>query len=277
MSDNKNVVIVVKKVKKGGGHHGGSWKVAYADFVTAMMAFFLVMWIVSMDQGAKDLVEGYFNDPIGFRRAFGAGRDPLSQGSTPIPTDIQRMPIYIRQVEQRRFNAVRDQILRELEGTAGMSELSAQVEVVLTPDGLRIELREGEGAETFFTVGSAGVKPATVDALRIVVANIQELPNPVVVEGHTDSAGYPSDSYTNWELSVDRANAARRVLAEQGLSPERILEVRGHADRSLLLPDAPFDPANRRVSILIPYLVAEDTGDEDVPGIPEAGVGAAGG
>lgn len=264
-NDNNNVVIVVKKVKKSAGHHGGSWKVAYADFVTAMMAFFLVMWIVSMDQGAKDLVEGYFNDPIGFRRAFGAGQDPLSVGSVPIPSDIQRMPVYIRQVEQRRFNAVRDQILLELEGATGADEFSAQVEVVLTPDGLRIELREGEGAETFFTVGSAGVKPATVEALRIVADNIGELPNPVVIEGHTDSAQYPSDSYTNWELSVDRANAARRILRDQGLPADRVLEVRGHADRSLLLPDAPLDPANRRVSIMIPYLVPEDTGDGELP------------
>lgn len=270
--DNNNVIIVVKKVKKSSGHHGGSWKVAYADFVTAMMAFFMVMWIVSMDQGAKDLVEGYFNDPVGFRRAFGAGRDPLSVGSTPMPTEVQRMPVYIRQVEQRRFNAVRDQILLELEGATGANEFGAQVEVVLSADGLRIELREGEGAETFFTVGSAGVKPATVEALRIVAENISALPNPVVIEGHTDAAMYPSESYTNWELSVDRANAARRILGEQGLSMNRVLEVRGHADRSLLLPDAPLDPANRRVSIMIPYLVPDDTGDDAIPGAGFPGI-----
>jgi len=273
MGGDDNIIIVVKKVKKHKAHHGGSWKVAYADFVTAMMAFFMVMWIVGMESDVKDLVQGYFNNPVGFRQSFGAGTDPLSRGSTPIPSPLENMPIFVRQVEERRFNAVRDQILRELAGVDGSEDYGSQVEVVVTPDGLRIELREGPSGETFFTFGSDDVKPAAREALSIVAGNVAGLPNPVVIEGHTDSATYPSRSYTNWELSVDRANAARRILVDFGMSVERVREVRGHADRHLLVPDEPLNPSNRRVTILIPYLEPVDSGDE----IPEGGFVMGGG
>lgn len=261
MSDN-NIVIVVKKRKKKGGHHGGSWKVAYADFVTAMMAFFLVMWIVGMDSDVKDVVEGYFNNPIGFRQAYGSGITPVSQGSTPLPLELARMPMFVRQVEQRRFNAVREQIIEELEGVAGGDEFGSNVEVLVTPDGLRIELREGPSGETFFLSGSDGIQPAALEALRVIGTNLQDLPNDLIIEGHTDAQPYGNSSYTNWELSVDRANAARRLLIGFGLPEARIAEVRGHADRQLLLMNAPLDPANRRVTILIPYMELVDTGDE---------------
>ena len=256
------IVIVVKKGKKHHGHHGGSWKVAYADFVTAMMAFFMVMWIVGMDSDVKDLVEGYFNNPIGFRRVYGAGQDPTSQGSTPIPAELQRIPLFVRQLEERRFKAVRDDIEEQLRGVDGAEDFGAQVEVVITPDGLRIELREGPGGDTFFQLGSDAVNPATREALRVVALNNGELPNPVVIEGHTDASTYGSASYTNWELSVDRANAARRLLIGFGLDERRVLEVRGLADRHLRVPDAPLDPSNRRVSILIPYMDPVDSGDD---------------
>ena len=260
MDDEK--IIIIKKTKKAHhGHHGGSWKVAYADFVTAMMAFFLVMWIVGMDSDVKDLVEGYFNNPVGFRRAYGAGVDPVSQGMTPLPTDMSRMPLYIRRVEERRFNAVRDEILDQLEGVTSAGDFESQVEVVVTPDGLRIELREGPSGETFFEFGSDAVKPAAREALRIIATNIETLPNHMVIEGHTDGVTYGSTEYTNWELSVDRANAARRLLIEYGLSGEKVDEVRGHADRDLLFRDRPFDPMNRRVTILIPFLKPVDISD----------------
>lgn len=270
MNDN-NVVIVVKKVKKSSGHHGGSWKVAYADFVTAMMAFFLVMWIVGMESDVKDLVQGYFNNPVGYRRAFGAGMDPLSQGSSPLTNELRNMPLFVRQVEERRFNAVRDQIMLELEGLSGEEAAGSQVEVVVTPDGLRIELREGAGGETFFSRGGAAVTPSAEAALRIVAENVATLPNRLVIEGHTDAASYGSDSYTNWELSADRANAARRVLVTSGLTDARVAEVRGYADRQPLLPGDPYGPANRRVTILIPFMEQVDSSDPVVPGRPTGG------
>ena len=261
MDDNK-IIIVKKKKVRGGGHHGGSWKVAYADFVTAMMAFFLVMWIMGMDSDVKDLVQGYFNNPIGYRRAFGAGVNPVSQGATPIPSDLKRIPLFVRQVEERRFNAIRDGILQELEGLTGAEEFGSQVEVVVTPDGLRIELVEGPVSGTFFALGSAEVRPAARAALAVIAGRIGEIPNPVVIEGHTDAATFGGAGYSNWELSVERANAARRLLETQGLDGSRIREVRGLADRDLRVPEDPLDPVNRRVTILIPYLDPVDTGDD---------------
>ena len=259
-SKDRIVIVVHKKKKGGGGHSGGSWKVAYADFVTAMMAFFLVMWIVGMDSATKDLVQGYFNNPVGFRRAFGAGADPTSQGSTPVPSELQRIPLFIRQMEERRFNAVRDDIIRELEALTGDEGMESNIEVVVTPDGLRIELREGT-EETFFLLGSDTLRPAARDALAVIARNLDSLPNHMVIEGHTDDVPYPSASYTNWELSVDRANAARRVLVESGLDPAKVGEVRGHADREPLADRMPSDPANRRVTILIPYVEATDVSE----------------
>jgi chemotaxis protein MotB len=235
--------------------------VAYADFVTAMMAFFLVMWIVGMDSDAKDLVQGYFNNPVGFRRAFGAGADPTSQGSTPVPSDLQRIPLFIRQVEQRRFEAIRDEIVRELRALEGTEGLQSQIEIEVTPEGLRVELRERAGEETFFTIGSDELKPGAQAALVVIARNLETLPNHMVIEGHTDAAPYPSDSYTNWELSTDRANAARRTLVAAGLDPAKVEEVRGYADREPLAELSPLDPANRRVTILIPYVEGVDTSE----------------
>lgn len=262
MNDKQPIVIVVKKKKKKGGHHGGSWKVAYADFVTAMMAFFLVMWIVGMDSDVKDVVEGYFNNPVGFRRAFGSGASPVSQGSTPLPTALVRMPMFVRQVETRTMNTVRERILEDLEGVSGADEFGSNIEVLVTPDGLRVELREGPSGSTFFQSGSAGVQPAASAALRVIASNIGEIPNDVIIEGHTDAAPYGTLGYTNWELSADRANAARRLLIEFGLPDARVSEVRGHADRDLLLEEDPFDPSNRRVSILIPYMEIAEPGEQ---------------
>lgn len=252
--DEQPIIIIKKVVKKGGGHHGGGWKVAYADFVTAMMAFFLVMWIVGMDSDVKDIVQGYFNNPIGFRQSFGSGMDPTSQGSNPIPSDLQRIPRFVRQVEERRFRAVRDQIENEIDNLTGDIELGGQIEIVVTPEGLRIELREGMDGASFFSTGSDNVTPQAERVIRIVAEGISELPNHVIIEGHTDAAPYPGAGYTNWELSADRANAARRLLTEYGMQPYRVMGVRGYADRNLLFPIAPLDPANRRVTILIPYL-----------------------
>jgi len=270
MSDQDKIVIVKKTRPRSGGHHGGSWKVAYADFVTAMMAFFMVMWIVGMESEVKDLVQGYFNNPIGYRQAFGAGLDPVSRGESPVATELQKMPLFVRRVEERRFNAIRDGIIRDLQGLAGASDFGSHIEVVVTSEGLRIELREGRG-DTFFLIGSDRVTPAARAALGVVAKNLSGLPNDLVIEGHTDGATYGSSSYTNWELSVDRANAARRILVEAGLRPDRVREVRGLADRHLLLADRPLDPSNRRVTILIPYLEPVDTGSAAVAVPGDAG------
>jgi chemotaxis protein MotB len=261
MSDDRKVIIVYRKKKTHGGHHGGSWKVAYADFVTAMMAFFLVMWIVGMESDVKDLVQGYFNNPVGFRRAYGAGLDPLSQGSSPLPSELQRIPLFVRQVQERQFDTVRGSILRDLEEMSGLGDLRTQVEVVVTAEGLRVELREDGEGETFFMLGSNEVRPAARRVLAVIGTNLEVLPNHIIIEGHTDAAAYGSDRYSNWELSVDRANAARRIMVESGLDAGKVEEVRGYADRQLLTPDSPYSPSNRRVTVLIPYLEGVDLRD----------------
>ncbi|MBX6365962.1 MAG: OmpA family protein [Gemmatimonadetes bacterium] len=246
-------IIVVRKKAHHGGHHGGSWKVAYADFVTAMMAFFLVMWILGMDSHTKDLIQGYFTNPVGFKKAYSSGENPLSMGNSPSNLDVRRIALLARDFQRVRFEQVREQIRRRLSDDAELRALAGQVEIVITREGLRIELLEAGEGNTFFATGSATVTPAAERLLVTIAESIADLPNPIVIEGHTDARPYGSGAYTNWELSADRANAARRVLTAGGVDPERVTEVRGYADRDLRLPHAPLAAANRRVSILLPF------------------------
>jgi chemotaxis protein MotB len=259
-SDGAPVIRVIKK-KSHGGHHGGSWKVAYADFVTAMMAFFLVMWIIGQDDSVKEMIEAYFNNPIAFNKAVAAGHNPLPGGGPSLAT-MARPPELdaMRDAEERHFEEIRDRIRAKLDETDGLQELRAQVEILITDDGLRIELIEAGSGETFFALGSAELKPAARRALELIGPELGRVTNNVVLEGHTDAAPFrmPRASYTNWELSVDRANAARRTLIERGVTDRRVVEIRGYADRQLRLPGEPLDPANRRISILLPFRGGED-------------------
>jgi chemotaxis protein MotB len=261
----KKIVIVKKKVAGGGGHHGGSWKVAYADFVTAMMAFFMVMWILGMDDQTKSAVEGYFSNPVGYRKGYGAGSSPVAIGST--PTNIQRaqLRLLVRTNEEKTFEAARQRIMSTLAANDSLAKFNADVEVVVANDGLRIELIESGTGDVFFPLGSAQMKAATALVLQLVGTELAALSHPIVLEGHTDAALFGSGaSYTNWELSADRANAARRVLETAGLGDGRLVEVRGYADRRLRIPDNPTSPANRRISLLLPFTDVPDT-------IPEGG------
>ncbi len=254
MSSDGRKIIVIRKKK--GGHdeeHGGAWKVAYADFVTAMMAFFLVMWIMGMDQGVKDMVEGYFSNPVGFKRAFSGGSNPMSAGTDPSNLDLRRAVLMTREAQRVQFQRAAEEIGEKLMERGLLGGMEAAVEIVVTEQGLRIELMETGEGETFFDKASARLKPALRSVLALVGPELQALPNPVVVEGHTDALPFGSPGYSNWELSVDRANAARRVLLEAGLNGERIMEVRGYAERELKNPDDPLDPRNRRISVLLPF------------------------
>jgi len=267
----KKIVIVKKKVAGGGGHHGGSWKVAYADFVTAMMAFFMVMWILGMDDQTKSAVEGYFSNPVGYRKGYGAGSSPVSIGST--PTNIQRaqLRLLVRSNEEKTFEAAREKIMAKLAANDSLAKFNADVDVVVTSEGLRIELIESGSGDVFFPLGSAQMKAATALVLQLVGTELASLSHPIVLEGHTDAALFGTGaSYTNWELSADRANAARRVLETTGLSDGRLVEVRGYADKRLRVPDDPTSPANRRISLLLPFT--------DIPDVltESAGTGAPG-
>ncbi len=250
----KKIVIVKKKIMGGGGHHGGSWKVAYADFVTAMMAFFMVMWILGMDDKTKQAVEGYFANPVGYKKGYGAGSSPLSTGTA--PTNVQRTPlrILVRSTEQRTFENIKSAIVQKLAASDSLKALNALVDVQITNEGLRIELVETGPGDTFFPTGSTKMKSATVLALQLIGGELALLQHPVVLEGHTDGAKFGSaGSYGNWELSSDRANAARRVLETVGLADGRIVEVRGYADTKPREIDNPMSASNRRISILLPF------------------------
>jgi chemotaxis protein MotB len=249
----KKIVIVVKKKARHQASHGGSWKVAYADFVTAMMAFFLVMWILGMDPQVRDLIQGYFNNPGGTKRGSNGGANVVGQGSTPLSLDAQRLALLARENQRRRFEETRADIIARMERTAGLEEIKAQVEIIITEEGLRIELIEGGDGATFFALGSATLTPAAAQALRLIAGSLQDLPNDLKLEGHTDAAQYGRRGYSNWELSTDRANTARRALEGAGIDGARVAEVRGHADRELRNPGNPLDPANRRISILLPF------------------------
>ncbi len=254
MSGEGKKIIIVRK-KKGGHHedHGGAWKVAYADFVTAMMAFFLVMWILGMDQGVKDMVEGYFSNPVGFKRAFSGGSNPLGQGSSPASMELTRAMLMTKEHQKTRFEETAEEISGKMADAGLPSETGADVELVITDQGLRIELMETGEGEVFFAKASSDLKPSLRSVLGMIAPELQALPNVVVVEGHTDSVPFGSEGYSNWELSVDRANAARRAMVAGGLDGNRIVEVRGHADRQPKNPEDTLDPRNRRISIFIPY------------------------
>ncbi len=249
------IIIVKKKIKGHGGHHGGSWKVAYADFVTAMMAFFMVMWILGMDQNVRQAIEGYFSNPVGFKKGYSAGSSPISAGASPATVKTTAITLASRKDQERRFKAVSESIERNVATNATIAGVTARVEVVVTDAGLRIELVEGPSGDTFFPFASAELTTSGRMVLGLIGKELVGLSNPVTVEGHTDAAQFASRTgYTNWELSADRANAARRVLEANGLDRARVKEVRGLADRSPRVRDNPLDPSNRRITIFLPFV-----------------------
>ena len=275
--DKPRPIIIQKKAAGHAGHHGGAWKVAYADFVTAMMAFFMVMWIMGMDPTTKDSIQGYFQNPVGFKKGFGAGQNPLSAGNSVKHQGARTIAIAPREFQRTRFQAAAEQIRERLAADPELKSLSGNFEITVTNDGLRIEMTDAGNNDMFFALGSAAPRPLAVRALTIIGEELTDIHNPVITEGHTDARQYGNANYTNWELSVDRANAARRVLIGSGVMAERFDEVRGHADRQLRYPDRPLDPANRRVSILLPFEGQEGTvagpGALPIPAPPATGGG----
>jgi chemotaxis protein MotB len=248
-------VIIVKKKKHGhGGHHGGAWKVAYADFVTAMMAFFLVMWLVSQKAEVRAAVAGYFRDPGAFqsdssRGLFTGGRPGAEAGGTP---PIAQSPIRdLDDAERQKLSAAAEHIRQQLMRSPQFANLRDQIEIRVTAEGLRIELVEKNGS-SFFDNGSAVLRGESEQILSLIAHELTSLPNDLVVEGHTDSRPYVNGhDYGNWELSSDRANAARRVMERTGLHSGQVRAVRGFADTELRFAHDPLDPRNRRVSILV--------------------------
>jgi len=250
--DKRPIIIVRKKAHGHAGHHGGAWKVAYADFVTAMMAFFMVMWIIGMDQNVRNSIEGYFSNPVGYKKGYNAGRSPLSSGSSPAVVQTTPVSLLSRQEEEKDLEKKGTEIKDKLK-EAGLTAIGDRIEIIKTSDGLRIELAEGGNGQEFFALASASMTETMKKTLEIIAGELSPLHNPIIVEGHTDAAQY-AGMYSNWELSADRANAARRTMEGAGLNSARVVEVRGMADRQLRNPGNPLDPRNRRITILLPFV-----------------------
>jgi chemotaxis protein MotB len=243
-------IRVVKKKGGHAGHHGGAWKVAYADFVTAMMALFIVLWIIGQSKEVKEYIASYFKDPGAFfENTKGGGIAPgteLSQKQLS-PDEMMKR----EKAEEERLETMGKTIMEGLSKDPTLAGLKNQIKIEVIDEGLRIELREASQS-FFFDIGTAKLKDEAVRILTIMAQEIGKLPNKVIVEGHTDSRQYSHvDGYTNFELSADRANSARRVLATKGLRENQIAQVRGYADSQLRDKKDPYDVTNRRISIII--------------------------
>jgi chemotaxis protein MotB len=251
MSKGQPVIIVKKKGHGGHGHHGGAWKVAYADFVTALMAFFLVMWLVGQSPQVKAAVAGYFRHPGVFDTTRGGGVLPGGvEGLKETGVTPSAVPDNVHQA-RRVLEQAAENLRQALQKVPALKALEDRIEITVTEEGLRIELLEND-KDNFFAVGSAQLMPQTVELLGVIAKELSTLGNGIAVEGHTDSRAYASSNgYSNWELSTDRANAARRTMEGQGLRQRQIDAVRGFADTNLRYPDDPLDPRNRRVSIVV--------------------------
>ncbi len=255
-SQQEPIIIVKKKGGHGGGHHGGSWKVAYADFVTSMMAFFLVMWLIAQSETVRESVAGYFQNPTGFKKGGdqtvlpNKGTSVIEMKSKNMMTEEQIRKMREKEARERLKEAAAE-IMKKLRENPSFERLKNQIEVQMTAEGLRIQLLESSG-ESFFERGSADLKPFTKQMLVTVAEEIARLPNKVIIEGHTDSYQYAEGAtYTNWELSVDRCNSARRWMKEHGLRFDQVAEVRGYAETQPKVKADPANPSNRRIAIIV--------------------------
>ncbi len=255
---NEGTPIIIKKKKGHGGHahHGGSWKVAYADFVTAMMAFFMVMWIMGLSDQSRAQIAGYFNDPLGFEKNMPNSKNVINIKTAP-PQDQHKVKVQdelasddVKQVEEEK--KLLQKALDTSSGDLAMKDIIKQVEVTITSEGLQIEFIESTGA-VFFESGSAIVRPVAKELVAKIAPIIEKSGRKLIIEGHTDSIKYPSETYSNWDLSADRANALRRLLVADGVADKAVLQVRGYADTKLKRPDDPTHFSNRRVTVLLPF------------------------
>jgi chemotaxis protein MotB len=268
---NTPIRIIKKKVRGHGGAHGGAWKVAYADFVTAMMALFIVLWIVGQSEAVKKAVEAYFKDPGVFDSSKSGGilQGEKNTSATPSPVPLDKLA-----AEMDKLKAEAGNIEKAIAEVPDFSKFKDKVHVTVTAEGLRIDLVE-ESEGLFFDIGKATVKPETVKLLRLIATHLAPLENGIVVEGYTDAMPYASSGYSNWNLSTDRANSARMILEGNGLGPHQILQVRGFADRKLRTPDKPLDFSNRRVSILVtPSAESQKSASTPAPAIETVRPGA---
>jgi len=253
--ENTRPIIILKKKGGHGGHHGGARKVAYADFVTAMMSLFVVLWLLNSSKQVQEAVGGYFKDPTGTSKKVGSNMAGSGENFTLTKDNMPQL---------------KDQLELKIHQMDSFDKLKNHIEMTVTAYGLRIELLESASG-TFF---ESGRPELNTDGRGMLVALSQELaklPNKISIEGHTDSKPYASSgNYTNWELSTDRANAARRLMQASGVGPGQVTQVRGFADQRLRKLDDPLDASNRRVSLIVQYIVKNNDQEDDKPSTENA-------
>lgn len=248
-------IIIIKKKVHHGGHHGGAWKVAYADFVTAMMALFIVLWLLNTNDKVKKAVEAYFKDPSGNGKLAGSAMAGTGES---VAVNKDNMP------------QLRDKLAQAMKSIPKFQQMKDNVVLTVTNEGLRVELLENEKG-LFFESGSAQPSEWGQELLALLAAELGRLPNSILIEGHTDARPYGDNAtYTNWELSTDRANSARRLMQGKGLRPSQVIQVRGFADQHLRMPNDPNNPSNRRISVIVQYQNAADKLEVPVPSAPIA-------
>jgi len=243
-------IIIIKRKRGHGGHHGGAWKVAYADFVTAMMALFIVLWLMNSNKPVRDAVAGYFTDPTGSKGIMPGGTGVGNPGKAP-------------EVAKENFEQLKMTLEKNFSKLPEFVKLRDHVKMSVTSEGLRVELLEGEKG-TFFESGSATPSRDGQEVMSIMGEQLGKINNLIMVEGHTDSKPFNRGGYSNWELSADRANAARKIMQENGLGVSQIAQVRGFADQQLRDPANPENAANRRVTIIVKY-IGKDGKAADAP------------
>ena len=245
--DKTRPIIIIKKKGGHGGHHGGAWKVAYADFVTAMMSLFIVLWLLSSSKKVQEAVGGYFKDPTGTAAKIGSNMAGAGENFTLTKDNMPKL---------------KDQLEQKIRRMNDFEKLKSHVEMTVTAEGLRIELMESLSG-TFFDSGRPQLNADGRGLLITLAQELGKLPNKVSIEGHTDSKPYAtSGNYSNWELSSDRANAARRLMQANGVGPTQVTQVRGFADQRLRNLQDSLDPSNRRISLIVQYL-ENNNNDED--------------
>ena len=275
--------IIIKKVKKGGhgGHHGGSWKVAYADFVTAMMAFFLLLWLLSTSTEETLIgVASYFQNPSVISSVGGASTSMIqlgdnidvSKGDGDQNRESESFESFsekYEQMEQVQLEDLQDELEYLIENNPDLNKYKDQLLIDITSEGLRIQIIDKEN-RPMFDLGSAVLKPYARKILKEMAPILSQLPNRLSISGHTDARQYyRKDGYTNWELSSDRANSARRELVRSKIKAEKIVQVVGLASKFLLDKDKPLNPRNRRISILVLKKKASDDMYRDMGLEPE--------
>ena len=231
--------IIIKKKVSHGGHHGGAWKVAYADFVTAMMALFIVLWLLSSSEKVKKAVSGYFRDPTGRGTNVGTNMDGTGRDITVVKDDMSQLKEKLKSI---------------IKLIPHFEELKGNVEFTITEEGLRIELIETSKG-MFFESGKPLPTAMCKELLVALASQLGKVPNRLLIEGHTDADQYESTTgYSNWELSADRANSALHIMEAAGIRKGQVAQIRGYADQDLRNPKDPNDPANRRVTLIVRYM-----------------------